>query len=212
MGRPGPEVPSMPHADEPTAPSPDANASTKPRRRIPPFVLVGVLGVIVIGALVWREVAAIRAAERETDRQMAELDREEAEEGAYHWDVEWPGDEVVVRLTEVQRQGPETGGRYHLDVGPTRWALDVPPVDADEETWARWEETTQPSWTALALALRELAEEGRAAVRAEIFSPWRDAQDDVPQRLLLRLLPILAAAGILDLDVVHAPPALLDAK
>ena len=202
----------MPHADEPTAPSPDANASTGPLRRIPPFVLVGVLGVIVIVALVVREVASIREGARESDRLLAELERQETEEeGAFSGDVAWPGGEAVVRLAEVQRQGPETAGRYHLDVGTTRWALDLPPAAVDDAVWAGWEESSGPRWTALAQSLRELAMDG-ASVRAEIFAPWQDAQEAVPERLLLRLLPILAAAGILDLDVEHAPPALLDAK
>jgi len=186
--------------DEPDAPS--------PRRRIPPFVLIGAAGVIVIAVLVVREVASIRAGERELDRKIAELDAAPYEDdGTYRWEVDW--DEAVVRLTEVQRQGPGTEGRYHLDVGSARWALDLPPTDADASAWATWEASSRPRWAALATSLRELAA-GGADVRAELFAPWQDEPDAVPERLLLQLLPILAAAGVVDVDLEHAPPALLD--
>jgi hypothetical protein len=206
MASPAPEVERMPTEDPTVRPT----VSPRPRRRIPPFVVVGVVGVVVIAVLVGREVASIREGERETDRQMAELERQEAEEeGAFPWDLDGSGESTLVRLAEVQRQGPDTVGRYHLDVGATRWALDLPAADADEAAWAAWDEASRPRWTALALSLRELGD-GGASVRGEIFAPWRDAPDAAPERLLLRLLPILAAAGILEVDVEHAPPALVD--
>ena len=178
-----------------------------PPRRLSPFVVVGALGVLVIGVLVWREVASIRASERELDRKMAALDRAE-EEGAYGGEVVG-GADVPVRLTEVQRQGPGTGGRYQLDVGIDRWALEVPPQDADEATWRAWEAQSAKRWTALAASLQALTGEG-ARVRAEIFAPWRDAPDAMPTRLLQRLMAVFAAAGVLDVDVDNAPAVLPD--
>lgn len=176
-------------------------------RRVAPYLIVGAIGVLVIGVLVAREVASIRAGEAELDREIAEFERQEAE--AERTGATSPADEVFVRLEEVQRQGPGTWGRYNLDVGTSRWALELPPTDADEAAWAAWEETARPRWTRLAMELSVLGQ-GSATVRAEIFAPWQDAPEDVPERLLLRLLPILAAAGILQVDVEHAPPALLE--
>ena len=114
-----------------------------------------------------------------------------------------------MRLAEVQRQGPGTDGRYHLDVGATRWALDLPAADADEAAWARGRRRAGRGGRRWREALRELVD-GGASVRARSSRRGRTAPDAVPERLLLRLLPILAAAGIVDVDVEHAPPDLVD--
>lgn len=189
-------------------PTPDEPAAARPRRRIPPFVLVGVLGIVGIAVLVVREVSSIRHGMRDTDRRMAELDRQEAAADAARGDrVQRQGGEVLVRLTEVLRQGPDTPGRYHLDVGPIRWALEVPPAGADDLAWESWEASSRPRWEALAVSLQELVA-GGTAVRAVLFAPWQDEPEAAPRRLLLRLLPLLAAAGVLDLDLEHVPSSL----
>lgn len=195
-------------------PTPDESAAPSSRRRISRLVLLGILlgalGVVLIGVLVVREVASIRESEREVERLLAELDREADAGGPYPWNVDGEEDDpgvVDVRLAEVQRQGPGIEGRYTLDVGKFRWALDLPATDADEATWAAWEEESRPRWAALARALRGLADSG-VRVRAEIFAPWKSEPEALPERLVLRLLPILAASGILDVDVdvEEAPP------